>query len=318
MLLAPGVASAAGPETFRLDYELAPAARSCVGADVLRAKIAERLGRDPFEPTSGRADERTRVLSVGVRRAGDRGVFSAEIRLLEYGKVVGRRLLDGDAASCDSLASAIVLTVAVLLEDPPDPNPTLAPSTLGAPPDAERAAEPAPVPPPPPAGPPARLRLDVAMGALASFGVAPSPAAGGEARLGVDRDRFRLELGARGTLPASSDDAIGVRTRLVVGTLAPCYGLLIVSGCLAVNVGAISGEAVGASVARSSLGSAAYAAVGAAAVSRVFFGDVLFARASIEATFALTRVGFDVGANRAWTVPLAGATGSLGVGARLP
>src|SRR6185295_9796958 len=98
---------------------------------------------------------------------------------------------------------------------------------------------------------------------------------------GIDVARLRVELAGRLFFPASADGDPAVRTRLVYGRIAPCYGWVVLSRCFVV-------------------------------------GDVLFARASVDLLFALSRTSFDVGETRVWTLPAVGAVGTFGVGARIP
>jgi hypothetical protein len=119
--------------------------------------------------------------------------------------------------------------------------------------------------------------------------------------------------------PASSDGDVGIRTRLVHGRLAPCYGWTVLAGCVVAAVGSVSGEAVGEGVASSRLTGQLYAAGGPGLLSRVFvLDDLVFVRASIDLLFAATRAGFDVGDRRVWTVPVVSGAGALALGVRLP
>lgn len=302
---------------FVLDSSASAAARSCASTEVLRARVAERLGRDPFTSS---ADARGR-LEVTFARGGARA-WTAEIALFDAsGERIGGRALARDGATCEPLLGSVVFTIAVLLEDlaPPEPRPEPAPSP--------------PVTPPPPAAPPpdapapaastapasGGAHLDVSLGGAGALGGAPAPVAGGELAVGVDLARLRVELSGRMFLPASSEGDVGVRTRLVHGRLAPCYGWVVLAGCVVAAVGSVSGEAVGDGVVSSRLAGQLYAAGGVGVLSRLFVvGDLLFARASLDLLFAATRAGFDVGERRVWTVPVVSAAGALSLGARLP
>jgi hypothetical protein len=163
------------------------------------------------------------------------------------------------------------------------------------------------------------LRFDVSAGGAAALGGAPSPSAGAELAFGLDVGRWTFELGGRAYLPASSGGPVAVRTRLVHSRVAPCWGALLLSGCVVVDVGGVSAEAVGPRVTDSRLEAQFYAAGGLGILSRVFvLDDLLFVRASIDLLFAATRAGFDVGTARIWTVPVVSAAGTVAVGVRLP
>lgn len=303
---------------FVLASSASAAARSCAGAEVLRAKVAERLGRDPFTSSSTARGR----LEVAFARDGARA-WTAEIALFDAsGERIGGRSLARAGATCEPLVGSVVFTIAVLLEDlaPPEPAPRPSPPPPTAPP-------PSPTPPPsdapapaaPPAPAPRATHLDVAVGGAGALGGAPAPSVGGELTFGVDLARLRVELAGRLFLPASSEGDVAVRTRLVHGRLAPCYGWVVLAGCVVAAVGSVSGEAVGDGVVSSRLAGQLYAAGGVGVLSRVFVvDDLLFARASLDLLFAATRAGFDVGERRVWTAPVVSAAGAVALGVRLP
>ena len=284
-------------------------ARSCGDTEILRARVAERLGRDPFtaEASSGR-------LRVSFARA--KPSWTAEIATFDdAGKQTGARTLTREGATCEPLVASVVFTVAVLLEElAPRPTP---PPPAPRPPDEPWPAPTPDVPPPPPPAP--TTHFDAALGASGAVGGAPAPSVGGEIAVGLDVRRFRVELGARLYLPASSDGDVAVRTRLVYGRVAPCYGWEVLSACFVAAVGSVSGEATGDRIASSRLDGQLFAAGGIGALSRLFIvRDRIFVRAAIDLLFAATRVGFDVGDQRVWTLPVVSAASVVGIGARLP
>ncbi len=295
-----------------LDVVSTAAARSCTDGEVLRSKIAERLGRDPFV-TNSDAHELGRL---HVAFAREQGTWTAKITLTDgSGKRSGERTLTRSAATCGPLVTEVAFTIAVLLENlaPAEPVLPAAPAPLPEPvaSELETAA--------PKTTPQRTSRIDAAIGGAGTVGGAPAPTVGGEVALGVDVARLRIEVGGRLFFPASSDGDVAVRTRAVYGRLAPCYGLLLASACFVVAVGSVSGEAVGAGVASSRIDAQLYAAGGVGALSRFFvIKDVVFVRASVDLLFSLSRVGFDVGDQRVWTVPMISGAGTLGLGARLP
>lgn len=306
----------------RPQFELASAstadARTCADAEVIRAKVAERLGRDPF--TTG-ADARG-VLRVSFARDKARA-WTADLALTDTtGQRIGARALSHAGATCEPLVGSVVFTIAVLLEDlapPPEPArpavPAPGPPLVESPPPVTTSE--APATPPPPAT--RNTRFDASIGAVGALGGAPAPSAGGEVLLGVDMARLRVELSGRMYLPASSDGDVAVQTRLVHGRLAPCYGWVVLAGCVVAAAGSISGEAIGAGVVSSRLAGQLYAATGVGLLSRVFVvDDLLFVRAAIDVLLAVTQPGFDVGDRRVWTVPFVSAASTIGIGVRLP
>ncbi len=297
---------------LRLDVEATADARSCNTPEVLRAKIAERLGRDAFSSSTSPDAKGKGRLRVSFARTPK---WSAEIVLFDpEGKSLGARSLTHDGPTCDPLVSSVAVTVAVALEELAPAPPVVPPTPPSPPPPPE---PPPPSPPPPP--PEERTFLfDAALGGAGALGGAPAPTVGGELALGMQRNRARVELGGRMFLPASSGGEVAVRTRLAYGRLAPCYGWEVLSGCVVAAVGSVSGEAEGGGVASSRRDGGVYAAGGIGALSRVFFGDVVFVRAAIELLFAFSRVSFDVGNERVWTLPGASGAATIAIGARLP
>jgi hypothetical protein len=300
-------------DAFALESESNEGARACADSEVLRARVAERLGRDPF--TTGASARGT--LHVTFARDAARA-WTAEIALIDTsGKRIGARSLKQAGATCEPLVGSVVFTIAVLLEDltPPAQEPTPVVAPVPAPPPEAPAQPEAPAPPTPVHTP----RFDASIGAVGVLGGAPAPSAGGEILLGLDASRLRVELSGRMYAPASSEGDVAVRARLAHGRLAPCYGWTVLAGCLVAAVGSVSGEAVGEGVTSSRLAGQPYAAAGVGAVSRLFLvDDLLFVRASVDVLLAVTRAGFDVGDRRVWTVPIVSAASTLALGVRLP
>lgn len=310
-LLAIGAASADEP-TLGLDVRSDASASDCADAEILRAKVAERLGHDPFGGAAG-AGRRLRV-----RFTRSSSAWSADLSLVDAaGAVVGTRSVAREGASCRPLVDDVVFTIVVLVEDlgptpaPAPPVPTAAPSA--SPPHADEADEGSRVTSPDPL----RVRFDVAIAGAGALGAAPAPVAGADLHAGIGIGHARLELGGRLFAEGTSEGDVAVRTRLAYGRVAPCYGWDVLAGCFVVALGGVSGEATGPGIASSRPSSAFYAGLGAGAVSRFFLGDIVFVRASLEVLASTSRVGFDVGDQRVWTLPVLSGMASLGLGARL-
>jgi len=310
-LLAIGAASADEP-TLGLDVRSDASASDCADAEILRAKVAERLGHDPFGVAGA-----GRRLRVRFARSGS--AWSADLSLVDAaGAVAGTRSVAREGASCRPLVDDVVFTIVVLVED-------LGPSPAPAPPVPTAAPSPASPPHPNEADEgsratsrdPLRLRFDVAIAGAGALGAAPAPVAGADLHAGIGIGHARLELGGRLFAEGTSEGGVAVRTRLAYGRVAPCYGWDVLAGCFVVALGGVSGEATGAGIASSRPSSAFYAGLGAGAVSRFFLGDIVFVRASLEVLASTSRVGFDVGEQRVWTLPALAGTASLGLGARL-
>lgn len=301
-------------DAIALETEVSADARTCASAEVLRAKIAERLGRDPF--TDGGA----RKIRVAFARDKARA-WTADIALLDGSRnASGARAIRNTGATCEPLVASVVFTIAVLLEDLEPPTaPVTPPAPPPAPPPLIEEEKEKPAPTPPAAADRRTARLDASIGPTGALGTAPAPAGGGELGIGVDVSRLRIEIGGRAYFPASSDGSVAVRTRTIAGRVAPCWGWTAFSACAVGIIGSVSGEAVGDGIASPRLEEQAYAAAGLGMISRLFFvDDLLFVRASVDALFSITRTGFDVGDRRVWTVPVFAAAGTLALGARLP
>lgn len=299
-------------ESFRFESESTGDAKTCAGSDVLRARIAERLGRDPF--TSDAKDARR--LHVTFAKDSRKNAWTAEVALFDRdGARSGARSLTHTGSTCEPLVGSVVLTIAVLLEE-------LAPRTE---PKPAPLPEPEPAPDAPPSPPPVapdatrNVRFDVAAAGTTAVGLAPATAIGAEGTIGVDIARARLELTGRTFFPVSSEGDVAVRTRLVLARVAPCYGRPVFSACILLAVGSLSGEATGARVASSQTDGRLYAAAGAGVLSRIFvYDDLLFVRLSVDVLAALSRTDFDVGTQRVWSLPVASGSASIGIGARIP
>ena len=303
-------------DAIALETEVSADARSCASAEVLRAKIAERLGRDPF--TDGGA----RKIRVAFARDKARA-WTADIALYDpAGNASGARTIADKGATCEPLVTSVVFTIAVLLEDlepvkPAQPPPS--PPSPPSPPPSSREEEKEKPAPAPPAAERRTVRLDASIGPTGALGTAPAPAGGGELGVGIHIGTRLIDVGGRAYLPGSSHDAVAVRTRTIAGRVAPCYGWTAFSMCAVGVVGSVSGEAVGDGIASSRLEAQPYAAAGLGVLSRFFVvDDLLFVRASVDAFLSITRTGFDVGDRRVWTIPAFAAAGTIALGARLP
>ncbi|HEY6079031.1 MAG TPA: hypothetical protein VIW29_09525, partial [Polyangiaceae bacterium] len=159
------------------------AASGCVDQAELERGVAERLGYGPFESAAS-STILVRVASRDAALTGTIEVVDADHRLL------GKRELTSDAASCEELQRALALSLSIAI----DPERALAepPVSTEAPPPPPEPQPPAttPVEPKPPAGappptadrssastPPAKSFTGSAA-VLSMFGVAPSPAFG--------------------------------------------------------------------------------------------------------------------------------------------
>ncbi len=321
--IAPAHAAPAHAQTHLVVLRGAGGTECPTDAD-LRAAVAERLGYSPF------AAQASRTIVASMRREKDTWRGAIQVADTE-GRITGTRELTSNAASCADLGSTLALTIALVLDPdaatgPQKPNPeAVAPPALPSPglpvavrtalPDAENPFYETPRPPPPVV----RARVSVAggIGAVSSLGAAPSVAIGVEAFVGITAGSFRLELEGRADAPASGDTAGGAaaRTSLAIGTLSPCYVRGVLALCGLASLGALSGEGVGSSTARSRLDTGLFAAIGARVAVEAPLGSTLFVRVHGDFLVPLTRTSLDVGGLRVWTnPPFSGALGlSLGM-----
>lgn len=254
LLLASGVLlmarlSAAQPAAdahreLRLSWVRSASAASCPDAGQVEADVTRRLGWSPFATTSGASQ----ALEASVTRDNDVWRAAIELRAPD-GTSLGSRNVESPAATCDSLAAAAGLAIALMIE----PLLPEKPATVVPPPAAK---------PPPPAiekpststsTPPIAARSDsgaangsLGLGALAVAGVLPRVAVGvtlsASARL-VDRWFGTVSasfLPEQRVYGGNADVGFG----LTLASVGPCYRVPIhnawsVSSCAALQLGSL-------------------------------------------------------------------------------
>ncbi|MCK6550710.1 hypothetical protein L6R52_33040 [Myxococcota bacterium] len=308
-----------GPR-LALDYVVDVSASSCEPAASFRARVAERLGRDPFrEPATARAH-------VIVSRHG--AAFRAQLRVesLPSGRTIGGRRIDG--GSCPELLDAVALSLGLALEvlaveaeEPVAPVvEPVAPVVEHVEPVVERAAEPVveraiePGRAEPPA--PARTvhtptRLSVLLGPGLSVGAGPKPSIGVRAGLALAHEELRALLGGRYELPTDVDvgGGGGIAVGLITGELAACYAPDLWFGCAGVSAGVHRG--IPRALDRSHTVSTPYVAAGARAGLAVSMTRAVAVRFELLLDVELTRTTLRVSEQPAWTTPA--VNGGLGV-----
>ena len=212
----------------RLEHSREEGARACPEAPLFAAKVAERLGYDPFRAEADAA--------VRVAFAGQGGALRATVEMHDVrGVLVGRRELTSDDATCADLAEGVVLTVSILLDTPRLPA-------------GERAAAASPlvavdvVPAPAPETP---LVARLGAAAVSGFGFAPAPSAGFSIFAGIARGPWSADLEGRADFPAGAAFGVGsVRTAVRMGLIVPCGHVGVGFACLVLGLGAISADGV--------------------------------------------------------------------------
>lgn len=206
--------AARSPEPVRLAWSRAPEAEACPDAAVIESDVTARLGDSPF-----RADAAD-VIGVHVTR--ERGEWSALIEdRPNDGPPAGSRVVTSGAESCDSLALAVGLAIALMIRARAASEPVAAPKP---------AAIVVPVVAPPPSlpAPPPKDERHVAVVASTAFatGILPRFAIGaavtGHVPLG---EQVSLALGLTFLPEQRKGDASGEYAfGATFGELGACYG----------------------------------------------------------------------------------------------
>ncbi|MFT3764764.1 MAG: hypothetical protein QM820_04500 [Minicystis sp.] len=226
--------------TAEIDFRLGPGTRGCPGEDYLHQEVARQLGYDPLVADPHR--EPIGRFAVVLSRS-PRGLTAK----IDYVKLDGTLAWSRPADNYDfckdlikGVAFAIATELTVQAAEAPEPAPASPPPAprmpppptpdLPVPPPAQTAPPPVPAPPSPSA---LRVRVEVGAALLGSFGMEPSPTAGGALHLGV-------VLLPRASTPLSFSLALEGRADAPVGGAANQLrtGLLAVSALACVHVDA--------------------------------------------------------------------------------
>jgi hypothetical protein len=303
VLLALLPASAAASELAPgLSVEKATGAEQCPEQQELERRV-EGILRQPLGDVISAAE-----LTIGVRFARTpENAFSA--RVTATGPKPGQRLLRDSSPTCDALAEAVSVTIALLLDDalPARDAAAMAPSAT------------APATHSPPADTMAprahdlnanawtgRASLEVGGG----YGLGGSGGLLGFGRAGARHGRWLFDLGAGANLPREQGFQNGsVRTSLVFGSLRACYLLgqsLLIAPCLQVGAGRLHGEGSGYGEVRAA--SLPWTAAGLGLAGEVPVGAGFYATLAATLWVPTRRQTFSVeNAGIAWeSKPLAG------------
>lgn len=255
--------SRADPSRASLVVTRDDGSRECPDSGALSRRVEVVAGKSLFSSDENEARD-TWVQVEFVRSiSGFRAVISA------HGSRVGTRALDDVGPDCTSLAEAVAVTLAILLDPATAQSDPTQPSALAGVSVADQLV---PEPPalPPPTVPPAKAPVDappdsmtseterarrvfgVEAGAGATLGIldgwAPFVEGGGRARLG---DVFALGVGAGYVLPDELQFAEGsVGLSLTYGYVRACANVLpkhrvAVEACLEPMLGALRGQGRG-------------------------------------------------------------------------
>jgi hypothetical protein len=302
-------APALARSSARLAYTRGSNADTCPDEAALRSSVATRLGYDPFD------DGAPAIVTATISRTGGyEGIVQFRD---EHGHAHGEKKLTSSADDCAELASAMALTISIVLdpraamgatapEDKPSPSPHESPFEEVQP---VRAEPPSPAPPAP--AEPAFVRVGAE--GLAVVGAAPAPTAGIAALVGIARGKLSLDLEARADLPASlmQDDGTGVRSSLLVANLVPCGHVAIASFCALASAGALHGE--GLNVGTPDRQVTFYAAAGARGGIEVPLTGAIVARVHADLLLPITRTSLKSRGLEYWTTPPVSGVLALGV-----
>lgn len=308
VVIAPLVWAADRPSA-RLSYAKKPNAAVCPDEEGFRARIAGRLGYDPFR------DDADRTVVVTFSREG--GTYRAKLELKEGGKV-GTRVLT--AADCNELASSTALAVAIAIDPlggaPAAPSASSAPSaSASVAPKASSSAAPTvivkPTPLPPPSSP--DTYPTVTLGAIGVYGGGPELAGGLTAGVGLHLPSFSLGIEGRVDAETSKPGPKGgrVSASILSGALVPCMHHEVLLGCLLLEYGSLRGNGSGVTDARSDR--SPWGALGVRlGIEASLFGPIAF-RVHADALAALTRTTLQVQGVDAWSSPPFQFLGGLAV-----
>ncbi len=262
----------------------------------LRAKVAARLGFDPFVGERGDIAIRVAVLPANPGLAAV--ITTADVA----GGDPGERTVQSQHGDCDALFDAVALTIAVAID----------PLQLHAPPKEQVPDDAASPPTEPEESDPTSLSwvVEVFGGASAAFGTTPSPTP--SARLGVEIGDGTFSVGAEGRYDAPTSEPVGgtsaIEVALIAGAGFGCYRIAWGRGCVLVVGGAH--RAQGENLANTEPVTTPFVAAGARTGAELQIYGPLAVRAEGELLIALTRTTLRIGNTAGWTSPdVAGGVG---------
>lgn len=236
----PGLAHATDLGDAQLDVARSETAMSCPDAQQLGESI-DRMGARP----AGALPSEKLVLEVRIDR-NDAG-FSAEIKA--FGRKSGVRRLSVPGESCDGLASALTVTLALLMDRQLGSE---SPKTQA--PQAPTSEKPLGAPASRPSGAPATARpsLGFALDESLTHGLAYGWSAAVTADVAGYQGRWLVAAGGMWTPSrAVSFDAGRIEVQLLAGRARGCYAALgswdkgYVAGCIEAAAGRLRGEGHG-------------------------------------------------------------------------
>jgi hypothetical protein len=305
-------------KTVQLVYSRGPGTDQCPDEEQLRDGVSGRLGYDPFDANA--------KSKVDARIAKDGKTLRATISVIdETGAVTGSRELTSTKNDCTELASAMTLTISMVI-DPlgkppvpaPTPTPSVAPTPAAAPPPPPPTPAPTSVAPPPIVDtgehPPReeRLRLRLGVGGQGALGFAPRSSFGGTAAVGIDLRTFSLDLEGRRDAPTTVALGRGeITTSVLLASVVPCLHRGIAIGCAVVSLGSLQARGGGVNV--TSAQSSVFLGAGLRGGVEVPVSSLISLVARLEVMAPLIRTTVRLDGDDVWSAPT--IAGSLGLGA---
>lgn len=316
--------AAASSNSVELIYQRGAGAERCPDAQVLRDRVAARLGYDPFREDS----EQTVRVDL---RADDSGArYTAVIEISSPGRSEpGVRNLSSSDPSCERLADTLVFTVGVAI-DPgsaggsgPEAGGRAVMAALLRLHDAAGAADRAqasaarqtdtaePSSDTSTNEPPAPVMLRAGLGGGVTFGTAPRTTALFRLSAEVARRNWALRLDGRMELPARRPVAGGnLETSLAVGELAGCGTIEFAFACAVGSLGRL--RMTGLDLADNRSGTQLYAATGARIGTDLQLSERFTLRLQGQLLATLVRTRAAVDSRTVWTTPdFSGSVSSL-------
>jgi len=257
-------------------------------------------------------------LSVRFERAAD-GAFVA--RVSASGAKPGQRVLRDANPTCDALAEAVSVAIALLLDSAaPEPaaDASRAPAEAANPSQTHHANADEPDAPAEADG--AHWRAHAALEVGGGYGLGATGSLLSIGRVGVRRGHWLFDLGAAGSLPVeTSYEGGAVSTSLLFGSARGCYLLgnaVTVAPCLQVGVGRLRGDGSGFGDAQAS--ALPWTALGLGLAAEVPLGGTLYGSLGASLWVPTRRQTFSIeNAGIAWeSKPIAGLL-TAGVGLSL-
>jgi len=314
----------AGPAHAQVNLAyVAPPELGCPDRTAFASAIATRLGYDAIRSAS-----ELDTLAVtftrepgspgpGGRPSSDPPLAVVMQRKRADGAVVSDKRLTAESGSCADLAATAAFSAAILL-DPrvmlaPRPAPkesTLESSAAAASPSYPPRDEASITAPGRHAGDPLRWR------GLASFGLctgcAPETSAGIGVAVGIAKERFGLDLGARVDLPATASTASReIGASLVAFEVFPHVRVGPLRAGPLGAVGALLGESGGERQ------TSPWGGAGARVGIELWVARPVFVRVALDGLLVLGRVALRAEGRELWSSPVAVLGGNVGIGVEL-